>query len=256
MKNRPDAGPNEGAMLVRALKQLAKEQGVTYRVLARRVRVSEPTIKRWLSTASLSVDRLEQLCRALGTSLFALSRRAENSASAEVYTLSVAQERRLVRDAGLFYFFWMLTSGHELAAIRRRFRLDDGTVRKYLTALHSLGIIELRERDRFTLKVSRDVRWNADGPIDRLLVARSVPAFLRGRFRGEREYFRFVVGALSMESALAFRAEFAALVDRIFQRSVSTDAMQVGAQRTGTLVAFGPMDFSLREVIASAEPDD
>lgn len=251
-----DSRRDERTLLVRALKELAKEQGVTYGTLAKRVRVSEPTVKRWLSTGTLSLDRLEQLCLALGTSVFALARRAENAASSDVYTLTIAQERRLVRDAGLFYFFWMLTSGHALAAIRRRFRLDDATVRRYLTALHAMGIIDLRERDRFVLKVSRDVRWNLDGPIDRLLVAKSVPTFLRGRFRGEGEYFRFVVGALTMESALAFRAEFAALVERIFQRAVTTDALRVGARRTGTLVAFGPMDFSLREVIASASDED
>jgi transcriptional regulator with XRE-family HTH domain len=250
MQDAPETG-----LMIDALKQLLREQGVTYRELARRVRVSEPTVKRWLSTRRLALDRLEKLCRALGVSLFALGRRAKTAARAEVYTLNAAQERRLVRDAGLFYFFWMLVGGHSLGAIRRRFRLDEARLRSYLTTLHTLGIIELRGGERFVLKVPGDVRWNPDGPIDRLLVARSVPAFLRGRFRGEGEYFRFVVGALTPESAAAFRAQLAALVERVFQQSVGSDALRPGARRTGTLVAFGPMDFSLREVLARGDDE-
>lgn len=244
---------DDTSLLLGALKALLREQGVTYRELAARVGVSEPTIKRTFSARRLTLDRFEEMCRAVGVSVFQLSRRAEEAARSDVYTLSIAQERRLVREAELFYFFWMLVSRHSLASIRRRFRISPAKVQRYLAELHAIGILDQRSAERFVLKVPSQIVWNPDGPIERLMVARSLPAFLRGRFRGETEYFRFIVGKLTPRSAALFREQLAELVDRIFTQSVQDDAMRPEARRTGTLVAFGPMDFSLRDVM-DAEP--
>lgn len=248
----PKAGRKDTELLVEALKEVLREQGVTYRELARRVGVSEPTVKRCLASRSFGLERLGEFCAAVGVSVFDLGRRAE-TARADVYTLTLAQERRLVRDAALFYFFWMLAERHSLAAIKRRFRLSDARAQGYLAQLHALGLLELRAKGRFVLKVPSHVAWNADGPIDRLIVKRSVPGFLRGRFRGEHEYFRFVVGALTPRSAALFREQFAALVERVFRQAVGSDAMQPGARRTGALVAFGPLEFSLRELFGTED---
>jgi transcriptional regulator with XRE-family HTH domain len=246
------ATPTDSALLLDALKRVLREQAITYRELARRLSLSEPTIKRTFSTGQITLDRLQAMCDAVGITLFELSRRAETTARGDVYQLSIAQERRLVRETELFYFFWMLVSRHSLASIRRRYRISDVKVRRYLAELHAIGILDQRSPERFVLKVPSHVVWNADGPIERLMVQRSVPAFLRGRFRGETEHFRFIVGNLTPRSAAIFKEQLAELVDRIFTQSVRDDAMRPDARRTGTLVAFGPMDFSLRDVMVGA----
>jgi len=245
---------DDTSLLIDALKRALREQGVTYRELGRRLGLSEPTIKRTFSARRLTLDRLEEICRAIGITVFELSRQAETAARSDMYLLSIAQERRLVREAELFYFFWMIVSRHSLASIRRRYRISNAKVRRYLAELHALGIVDQRAADRFVLKVPSNVVWNADGPIERLMVARSVPAFLRGRFRGETEYFRFVVGSLTPRSAALFREQLGELVEKIFRQSVRGDALHPDARRTGTLVAFGPMDFSLRDLMRTAPP--
>jgi transcriptional regulator with XRE-family HTH domain len=248
----PKQASDEHALLLATLKRVLREQGIPYRELARRLGLSEPTIKRVFSTRQLTLERLSQICSAVGITLFELSRRAERTARDDVYQLTIAQERRLVRETELFYFFWMLVSRHSLASIRRRYRISDAKVRRYLAELHAIGIVDQRSPERFELKVPSHVVWNADGPIERLMVQRSVPAFLRGRFRGETEHFRFIVGSLTPRSAALFREQLAELVDRIFAQSVREDAMRPDARRTGTLVAFGPMDFSLRDVMKAS----
>ncbi len=240
----------EADRIVEALKQVLREQGIAYRQLAAQVGVSEATIKRSFSRKTFTLDRLQQICDVVGISLHALSRRAATHTASEIYRLSRAQERRLVADVELFYFFWMLVHRHSVASICRRYRISDRKRRRWLVELDRMKILDLREGDRFTLNVPANVVWNEDGPIERLIVSRSVPVFLRRRFSRSNEYFRFVVGKLSPESMAVFRTQLEAMAERVFQQSVGTDAMRPDSQTAGLLVAFGPADFSLRDVVS------
>lgn len=236
--------------IVDVLKQVLKERGLTYRELGARVGLSEPTVKRMFSQRRLTLERLETVCDVLGVSMLELTRRASAQLEAEVYRLTVAQERRLVADVELFYFFWMLVNRHSLASITRRYGVSDTKAHRWLVQLDRMGIIELRERRRYSLRVSSNVVWNEDGPIERLIVSRSLPIFLRGRFRREDEYRRFIVGKLSPESMMLFRTRLRELVEQMFRQSVGTDAMRSDSKTAACLVAFGPASFSLRDVVA------
>lgn len=238
--------------ILAALRQVLREQGLTYAELARRLHVSEVTVKRMFSGRRISLERLQQACDAVGISLFDLGRRARAQSEAEPYRLTIAQERRLVADVELFYFFWMIVHRHGLASICRRYRVSLERARRWLGELDRMGIIELRPGDRFALKVPSNVVWNEDGPIERLIVARSLPVFMQRRFRREDEYFRFVVAKLTPESIAAFRARMREVAEQIFQQSVDIDAMRSDSRTIGAVVAFGPADFSLRDVVVSA----
>ncbi len=179
-----------------------------------------------------------------------LTRRASAQLESEVYRLTVAQERRLVADVELFYFFWMLVNRHSLSSIIRRYGVSDNKVQRWLVELDRMGIIEVGQRRRYSLRVSSNVVWNEDGPIERLIVSRSLPIFLKGRFRRDDEYRRFIVGKLSPESMVLFRTRLQELVEQMFRQSVGTDAMRSDSKTAGCLVAFGPVSFSLRDVVA------
>lgn len=239
--------------LVESLKGILREQGVTYAKLAARIGVSETTVKRAFSRRSFTLDRLQAVCDAVGVSLHDLSRRARVASESEVYRLTTAQERRLVADVGLFYFFWMLVNRHSLASICRRYRISERKRRRWLLELDRMGILELRDGDKFKLAVPSNVVWNEDGPIQRLMVSRSVPLFLQRKFNGPDEYFRFVVGKLSPESMVVFREQLARLAERVFQQSVGTDAMRSDSRTAALVVGFGPAEFSLRDVVARAD---
>jgi transcriptional regulator with XRE-family HTH domain len=55
----------ETARIVASLKRIMKSRGVTYAQLARDIGLSEPSIKRILSRATLTLQLLEQICGAL-----------------------------------------------------------------------------------------------------------------------------------------------------------------------------------------------
>lgn len=239
--------------IVDALKDVLREQGMTYAVLARRIGVSEATVKRTFSQRSFTLDRLQRICDAVGISMFDLGRRARAEAESELYRLTLSQERRLVADVGLFYFFWMLVNRHAVASIRRRYRVPERKLHRWLVELDRMGIIELRDGLRYTLRVPSNIVWNEDGPIERLMVSRSVPLFLRGRFSRDDEYFRFIVGKLSTDSIAIFRTQLQRLAEQIFTQSVGTDVLRADSKATALVVAFGPADFSLRDVVAGSD---
>ena len=239
--------------IVEVLKQVLRERGLTYRELGAKIGLSEPTVKRMFSQRRITLERLETVCDALGLSLFELTRRASAQLESEIYRLTVAQERRLVADVELFYFFWMLVNRHGLASICRRYGVSDEQAQRWLVQLDRMGIVELYEGRRFKLRVPSNVVWNEDGPIERLIVARSLPIFLKGRFRRDDEYFRFIVGKLSPESTMLFKTRLRELAEQIFEQSVGTDAMRSDSKTAAVLVAFGPASFSLRDVVRGAD---
>jgi len=146
----------------------------------------------------------------------------------------------------------MLVHRHSLASICRRYAVTDQQAKVWLTQLDRMGIIELFEGKRFALRISSNVVWNEDGPIERLIVSRSLPLFLKGRFRRDDEYFRFIVGKLSPESIMLFRSRLRELAEQIFEQSVGTDAMRADSKTAAVVVAIGPASFSLRDVVEGA----
>src|SRR5262249_31136534 len=88
---------SEVATLVRNLKAHMRAEGVTYRKLARKVGLSEPTIKRDLSRGGFSLSRLEEYCQALNVTVATLLRSPTRAAL--LTELSAAQEQALAGNS-------------------------------------------------------------------------------------------------------------------------------------------------------------
>ena len=57
------------AVIVRGVKARLRANGMSYRELADRIGVSEPTIKRDLSRGKFSLERLDKICEVLGAGI-------------------------------------------------------------------------------------------------------------------------------------------------------------------------------------------
>src|SRR5688572_27325651 len=55
--------------IVDAIKRRLRAQGITYQTLAKRLKVSEPTVKRDLSRGDFSLKRLDVICEVLGVTI-------------------------------------------------------------------------------------------------------------------------------------------------------------------------------------------
>jgi transcriptional regulator with XRE-family HTH domain len=208
---------SESHQLIATLKQQLKRQGMTYRDVARALKLSEPSVKRLFASGRFTVERLVQISNLLGYTLAELSREAETERS-RLHSLSEKQERELVSDPKLLVVAVCAINHWEMEEITRHYRLGTAECIKYLLRLDQLRIIDLLPGNRIRLNIARDFDWLPSGPIRNYFQTKGLHDFLKCEFTHEDETMDFVHGmftdqALSkiQDDLLRLRKQFAAL---------------------------------------------
>jgi transcriptional regulator with XRE-family HTH domain len=159
---------SETAQIIDVLKRTLKTRGLTYRDLARRVGLSEGSIKRVFAAETFTLQRLEGICTAIGISMGELMRAAANSHEAGSQYLSLEQEQLLAADSRLLACFYLLLNGRSSAEIVQRMDLAERGLRELYVKLDDAGLIELQPRLKARLRVGPVVGWRIDGPVHRV----------------------------------------------------------------------------------------
>lgn len=187
-------------LVMGALRGALKAAGITYRELARRVGMSESSIKRVFSQGDLSLRRLAAFCQAAGLSMEDVLRSAADAGPpADVLTL--AQERSLMADPQLLLVAVCCLGHWSLEQIVETYRIDEPACVRALVQLDRLGLIELKPLNRYRLRVSRAFRWQPDGPVQQFFRGQVVLDYFSGRFDAPGETLHTVLGRLSVASA-------------------------------------------------------
>ena len=155
---------DETRQVVDALKRCLKMRGLTYRLLAERINLSEASVKRIFSERSFTLRRLEQVCGALEISVGELVRMVEHGRTRPT-TLSLEQEEALARDPALLSFFYLLLNGWTEPDIQRGYEFEEVQIRKLRARLIELELMESLPRGRHRLRVGRQISWRKDGPV-------------------------------------------------------------------------------------------
>lgn len=198
------ASPNETTRIVSSLKRVMKARGVTYAQLARDIGLSEPSIKRILSRATLTVHRLEQICVALDVSIHEVSRLASELGAEEEDQLTLDQETALASDMKLLACFYLLANGRTPREIMSELGAEEKQMRRWLVRLHSLRLVELRDGLRARARTTSAVAWRKDGPVRKVYEKRAREEFLQSTFAGRHEVQTFRSAELSEASWTVF----------------------------------------------------
>ena len=187
------------AAVLKALKQVLKGRGMTYRDVARELALSEASVKRLFSKEDFTLKRLEQVCTLLEVSFADLVRLVEAGQPA-VTELTDAQEKDLVADRKLLLIAVLVVNGWTFEQILSDYLLSEQEVVRYLARLDRLQIIDLLPKNRVRLRISRNFTWRRGGAIEKFYEKQVPGEFLRSRFDGPNELMRFVFGVLSHRS--------------------------------------------------------
>lgn len=190
--------------LVKNLKAALKLRGVTYRDLAGRLKVSEPTIKRDLSRGAFSLERLDQICDAVGIDLEELVHPPVPGAM--LTQLSDEQERAIVSRPKLLLVAYLTANDWRFQEILSTFQLSESELIDIMIKLERLGIAEFKPPNRIRKLTARNFSWRKDGPVHEFFLKRVVPEFFGGRFDGVGDELRFFGGLLTAESLMKFKA--------------------------------------------------
>jgi DNA-binding Xre family transcriptional regulator len=121
----------ETARIMASLKRLMRARAITYGQLARRIKLSEASVKRIFSRATLSLARLDQICQALDTSIQETTRLAGEQTTDTPETLSIEQENALAADPNLLACYYLVANGRTGREICGELGVDDKMVRRW-----------------------------------------------------------------------------------------------------------------------------
>ncbi|TAK43598.1 MAG: XRE family transcriptional regulator [Betaproteobacteria bacterium] len=245
---------------VEALKKALRARGFTYAQLARRLDVSEPTVKRMFSRGSFTLARIEQILRLLDLELYDVARMARGRPEGPA-ELTPEQESVLARDERLLSVFWLLLNDWSFEEILLEFAIARAELTLAFARLARARLIEWGPRERARLAVPRDFQWRAGGPVKKAYGTRVMREFLDSRFDGAAELLRFEARELSADSAAVLRRRLERVVAE-FNETAEVDAPLPGRRRQsfGLLVACRPWEFSVmialkRRRAGAAQPE-
>ena len=223
--------------LIAAMKSALKTHDFTYRELAKRLKLSEASVKRLFAEETFTLKRVEEICNVLEIDFFELARRARG-ASADTDEMSIKQEEALARDPRLLGMFYLVFNDWTMAAMLDAYDISRAECTKLLLQLDKLGLIELGANDALRLMVPKSVRLRVDGPIQRAHGKAVVDDFLQVDFASAGGYFRFEFRELSRASVAHLERKLERLAQE-FHELAELDSYLPSDQRQTTGMALG-----------------
>ncbi len=187
-------------LVLEVLRAELRAAGITYRMLAERIGMSESSVKRMFGQKDMTLSRLAQVCQAAGVALEDVLRRAAD-ARTQADTLSLAQERALVARPRLLLVAICCLGHWSLEQVVETYRLDEAACIAHMAELDRLGLIELKPHNRYLLRVSNAFRWLPDGPVQQFFREHVVADYFDGRFDAPGEMLMCLPARLSPASA-------------------------------------------------------
>lgn len=237
---------SECAHIIDVLKRTLKAKGMTYRELAKRVGLSEASIKRVFSEETFTLQRLEKMCGAIGMSVSELVQMASDAHGSRSQYLSIEQEQLIASDARLLACFYLILNGRSSAEIMSRLDLNERALRSLYVKLDAARLIELQPALKVRLRVGPVVTWRGDGPVYRLYEKQVKNEFLQSEFHGVDEAMHFRSAELSNASIKILLRRLELLAQEFADLAALDRGLSVSEKRSVALVAgFRPWVFSM-----------
>lgn len=196
---------SKATALVEALKRELRARGITYADLAKRINMSEASVKRMFSHKNFTLVRMDEILQATGIDFRELAGNLEDDPKL-ISELNLTQEKEIISDPKLFVTAVSALNLIPMEHIVSVYQMSQAEVIKYLLRLDKIGFLELLPNNRVKLLVSHTFRWIPNGPIQTNFRALAAADFLDARFDQEDESMQLINVMLSKQSAGALLA--------------------------------------------------
>jgi transcriptional regulator with XRE-family HTH domain len=237
--------------LLDALKRVLKSRHVTYAELARRIGLSEASVKRLFSQQTFTLSRLQQVLEALEMDFFELARLARGVGDAP-QEMSEAQEQALASEPHLMGVFYLLFNDWQPTQILARYELSAAELTRLLAKLDRLQLIDLLPGNRAKLRVSRHLRLKPSGAIRAKHGQRTMSEFLAVEFDRHGGHFRFEFRDISPASFAVMQRK----IDRLaaeFNELAELDSTLPPERRESIGLALGMRPWRIGQVTGLKE---
>ncbi|MGK0290492.1 MAG: DNA-binding Xre family transcriptional regulator [bacterium] len=224
--------------LLDVLKRYLKAHEVTYKDLAKELNLSEASIKRLFSKRTISLQRLDDICKVIDLDFYDLVKMLKISEEGGINTLSAEQESILANDPKLLSCFYLLVNGWSPQLITIEFSISAPEVEQVLFKLEQLELIEVHPNHKIRFLISKNVFWRKDGPIWNLYRKSVQDDFLDSQFELPHDRLLFISGKLSENSEKIIVKQIDKLVTQ-FNELVKMDSMLPLKGRCSTAFFLG-----------------
>ena len=191
------------ADLVTALKKELKAAQMTYADLAKALGMAESSVKRMLAKGDMPLSRIDAICRVVKLDFAELASRVADMRPL-LAEMTEVQERAVVADKKLLLCAICVLSQWTLEQITTSYRLTEAEGITCLAQLDRIGIIELKPRNRYRLKLAKTFRWRPHGAVMGYFRDHAVLDYFSGGFDGNGEGMLLVHGSISRTLAPSF----------------------------------------------------
>lgn len=235
--------------ITQRLKQLLKEQDMTYKSLSEKLGLSEASIKRCFSQQSFSLDRLEDICEVLGLTLSDVFIQIAHL-QPRVSQLTEDQERDLLENPKLLLAAVCVRDGWQFSEIVSHYQIDEPEAVQLMAKLDRLKLIEFLPGNRYRLLIAQDFRWIPGGPLERFMEQEVMVKFMAPK-KNEPWSFRFYLrGRYSQSSVEIIQRRLNQLTREAAELNEEDSRLPIN-ERThmGLLMAMRPWEPSLFEAM-------
>ena len=173
--------------IVKTLKQQLKARGITYKVLASRLDLSESAVKHMFSTGNLSLKRLDELCAVLELDISDLVD-ITGADEPRIEQLSAEFEGEIVADNRLLLFAYCLINYWKVDEILQRYMISPEESIRFLRRLDQMKLIELQPGNRVRLLIANNFKWRKNGAIEQVLQKQGTDRIFRFRLHRRRRH--------------------------------------------------------------------
>jgi transcriptional regulator with XRE-family HTH domain len=167
----------DSRILLKTLRDVLKAKKQTYGQLAKKLHVSEVTIKRWFTGQTCALESIFKICEILEISFFDLAALARQEEEVD-YVLTREQELFFSKNPAFFGIFKQLQRGVLPRTIAETWRLNSPKLHSVLRSLEKQRLLEVLPHDRVRIKVRGNIRYGHQGPLAKAILRPQIEQFL------------------------------------------------------------------------------
>lgn len=245
---------SEKTKILAAIKLRMRRDGMTYASLAKKLSVSEVTVKRYFSEQRLSLDSLDEICSVLNVTLDELMAELKASLQVQKEKFTQEQELALAKDEFLFILFYVVARKLSYQEILKRLsHHKPSKIIRGLRALEALQLVDFETEEKLRALVSSNAEILPHGPLWNRYSSVAINEFFASAFTGKNEFFDLSIGFVSKSGHGRVRQIIEKAQSEI-HALLRLENSSSSARREGEFLwiasCYRPVGFSMLEIIA------
>lgn len=229
------------------LKLLLKQRKLTYRDVAKQLKMSEANVKRLFASRSFSLQRLEELCQILQLSLSDLFTMVEKTEE-QLTELTLEQEQELIDNPKLLLVAVCVRDAWSFDDIIEHYDIDQFEAIRLMAKLDKINLIQLLPNNNYKLLIAQDFRWIKNGPLERFMETEVMNRFMASKFDGEDSFRFYLRGRYSQGSITVIQRKLNQITKEAAQLNLEDASLPINKRKhMGILFAMRPWEPSLFE---------